>query len=211
MKYKFLKLKTLAIAMAFLTACGDDDTTDVIEEQINFSEMESDWVRLSLLHDNKIEVMQANTGEISYTVEGELEEGSQYHTSNTGRYITIIERANNKVRFIDSGIVNHGDHGHEQPAKWLDLELDGPLPTHYSSSEGHIVIFNDGDGSITLIDENQLEIPSYQPKVFSFENTVAHHGAAIRLQNGKFAVTFNDKPGTIPGIVKLVDANGNVI
>ncbi len=214
MKRKFLKFPAIILAMAFFTACSDDDTGDMMDDEpMEFHDMESDWVRLSLLYDDKIEVMQANTGEIHATVDGKLVEGARYYTSNSGRYLTSIERDGNRVRFFDSGITNHEDHGHEQTAKWVNVQVEAPLPTHYASSEGHMVVFNDGDGSITHIDEAQLEIPSYQPTIFTFESTVAHHGAGFRLQNGKFAITFknNNEPGGLPQMVKFVDANGNVI
>lgn len=213
MKKQFLKIWAILPIMAFAVACNDDDAVGDVEEELNFAEMESDWVRLSLLSENKIDLMQPNTGEIHATVEGELTERAYYHTTNSGRYTVVIERAGNKIKFFDSGIEKHDDHGHEYPAKWLDITIDTPLPTHYASSGGHAVIFNDGDGSITHINEAQLELPAYQPNIISFPNTVAHHGAGFRLQNGKFAITFKntDEPGGVPQLVKFVESNGTVI
>ncbi len=213
MKRKFLTLPTLLLAVAFMTSCDDNADIIIDDEPTKFSDRESEWVRLSLIENGKIVIMQPNTGEMHATVEGPLVDGARYYTSNSGRYLTSIERDENTLRFFDSGIKNLEDRGQVSAAKWLDVRVEAPLPTHYASSEGHIVIFNDGDGSITHIDEAQLDVPSYRPRIFAFENTVAHHGAGFRLRNGKFAVTFknNDEPGGIPQMVKFVDANGIVI
>lgn len=212
MKNLILKFWAIALLMIFVVACNDDDVVNDVEEEVTFADMESDWVRLSLMHHDEIDVMAPNTGEIHFTAEGELMETARYYGSTSGRYIISVETAENRVRFFDSGIEKHDDHGHEYPAKWLDLTLESPKPIHFSASDNHIVIFNDGDGSITHINENQLEIPAYNPTVISFENTMPHHGAALRLSSGKFAVTFMnmEDPGTLPEFVKLVESSGNV-
>ncbi|WP_340066796.1 hypothetical protein [Ascidiimonas aurantiaca] len=215
MKRSNFKFVTFLLSLIFFTSCSDDDNGSIDEEPValEFRDIESDWVRLSVMRDGKIDVMQANTGEIVFSVEGQLVDGARYYTSNSGRYLTVIERNEGRVRFFDSGIVNHDDHGHEYEAKWLNLGLNTLLPTHYASTGGHIVIFNDGDGSISYINEAQLEIPSYQPETFALANTVAHHGAGFRLNNGMFVATFKNtnEPGGIPQMVKFIDANGNVI
>ncbi len=213
MKKVNLKFLGLAWIMLFFTACSNDDDTTIEEEAIIFKDMESDWVRLTLLREGAIDVMQANTSEIKHTVEGALAPEARYYQSHSGQYLTQIDRNANKVRFFDSGIVNHEDHGHDYSAKWLNLELENILPTHYSDSQGHIVIFNDGEGSFTYVNESQLEIPAYQPQLFKFDNTVAHHGAGFRLDNGQFVITFKNttEPGGLPQTVKFIDANGTII
>lgn len=234
MKRSILKFSVLAAMFAFFAACSDDDTTPVVDdpiaeeptpdpdpepepepepEVVTFKDMESDWVRLTLMSENKLDVMQADSGNIEYSVEGPLVDGARYYTSNSGRYLSVVERDGGKVRFFDSGIQKHDDHGHEYQAKWANAELNSVLPTHLTSTEGHIVIFNDGDGSIAYVNEAQLEIPSYQPETFLLENTVAHHGVGIRLNSGMFAVTFKntDEPGGIPQMVKFIDDDGTVI
>lgn len=224
MKRSNLKFYALASTMALFVACSDDDNEVIIEDEVieelpeeevalTFKDMESDWVRLTLMSESKLEVMQADSGEIKYTVEGPLVEGAAYYTSDSGRYQSVVERADGKVRFFDSGIVNHDDHGHEYESGWANAELTSVLPTHLTSSGGHMVFFNDGDGSISYINEAQLEIPSYQPETFSLTGTVAHHGVGIRLNNGMFVATFKNsmEPGGIPQMVKFVDGNGSVI
>ncbi|MFS4416624.1 hypothetical protein ACKWCC_07960 [Maribacter sp. 2307ULW6-5] len=206
--------------MVCLTACTKDDPDAISQDPpqedpvaLTFKDMESDWVRLTLMGENKLDVMQADSGDITYSVAGPLVEGARYYVSNSGRYQSVVDRNGGKVRFFDSGIVNHEDHGHEYEAKWANAEINSVLPTHLTGSGGHIVVFNDGDGSISYVNESQLEIPSYQPETFTFNNTVAHHGVGIRLNSGKFAVTFKntEEPGGIPQMVMFVNGDGTVI
>ncbi len=212
MKRLFLKFQAVAVALILFTACNED-VDDMADTPETFEEMESDWVRLSLMSEDKIDLMQPNTEEIHASISGNMIEDARYYTTNSGRYNIAIDRAGNTVRFFDAGIVNHVDHGHEQTARWLDLEVESAVPTHVSSSKGHSVVFNDGDGSFVHINEAQLEIPAYQPAMFALNNTVAHHGAGFRLGSGKFAITFknNTEPGGIPQMVKYIDAGGSVI
>jgi WD40 repeat protein len=213
MKTSLFKIWSLIMVLALLSSCNDnmEDVSDDME--LTFEEMESNWVRLSLLHSDAIEVMQPNTGTVHGTVTGNLTADSRYYTSNSGRYLVAIDRAAGTIKFFDSGVEFHIDHGHEHSPKWLDLELNTVLPTHFGTSLGHMVIFNDGDGSITHINEAQLEIPTYTPVTYQFENTVAHHGAGFRLENGQFVTTFknNNEPGGLPQMVKFVNSNGTVV
>ncbi len=196
------------------SACNSDDDDELVGEPdgTEFSELESEWVRLTLMHDNQIKVMQTSTDEIVDSTSAPLPEDARYYTSNSGRYLVVTDRDNNQLRFFDSGVINHEDHGHQQGVGWLDVTVDAPLPTHFASSGGQIVIFNDGDGSITHVDEAQLELPAYEPTVLTFP-TVAHHGAGFRLASGQFVTTFKntDEPGGIPQMVKYLDADGTLI
>ena len=213
MKLSYTRILLLIFAFGMFTACEDDDVANIGEEQVtDFSELESEWVRLTLLRSNEMEVMQTNTGEIVSSVDIALPDGARYYTSNSGRYLIVTDRANNELSFFDSGVINHEDHGHQEAIGWLDITVNAPLPTHVGSNDGHIVVFNDGDGSLTHVNEAQLELPSYMPKVLTYP-TVAHHGAGFRLNNGQFVTTFKntDEPGGLPQMVKFINPDGELI
>ncbi len=209
------KLSTLWWPVLLLTllasACSPDDDDELVTAE-GFATMESEWVRLTLLDDDGIKLMQTNTGKVLDSVNVAMAEGAAYYTSNSGRYLTVIERANNRVRFFDSGVINHEDHGHQQKIGWLATTVEAPLPTHYTATGGEVVVFNDGDGSITYFNEAQLEIPNYRPRIFTYP-TVAHHGAGFRLANGQFVTTFKNTttPGGLPQMVKFLDRDGKLI
>ncbi len=223
MKKVNLKFVGLACIMLFFTACSNDDDTTTNdpdggngEEPITFADLEDEWVRLSLIQENKIEVMQAAKEEMIGSVDTGLPQGSRYYSSNSGRYLTVVNSGANEVTFFDTGVVNHADHGHQNQVRWLDVSLQTAVPVHYTGVNGNIVIFNDGDGSISYVEEKQLTLPAYTPKTMQLENTKGHHGVGIRLNSEKFAVTFqSDVPPNGydwgPQMVKYVTSEGTVI
>lgn len=210
---KNLRLPFMLLSLAWLTfSCSDDDPTPSLSE--SFAELEGEYIRLAMMAggDQTI-VMNPVTEQTTFTVNEPLTEGARYYLSPTGRYLVSIERAQNRTRFFDAGIVNHTDHGHEYAAQWLDLVVPSSEPTHYSATGDDIVLFNDGDGSIVHIEESRLEASAYQPSVIPMPNQTQHHGATVRLDNGLFAVTFQHDTVTkdpLPQIVKLVDEQGQV-
>ncbi|UOY08733.1 hypothetical protein L0P88_09310 [Muricauda sp. SCSIO 64092] len=216
MKQSIFKLSLFFLAMASFIACSDDDSAPIVDDDpVSFAELEDEWVRLTLLQEDKIETMQAASEEIIGFVDTGLPQGSRYYSSNSGRYLTVINTGANETRFFDTGVVNHVDHGHQNQVRWLDLTLQTSVPVHYTSVNGNIVIFNDGDGSITYVEEEQLELPAYTPMTMRLENTVGHHGVGIRLDSGKFAVTFQSDTAPdderLPQMVKYVTSDGTVI
>lgn len=214
-----LKLLALVALIAISTACDDSDNDGsqiLPDEPTSFADLEDEWVRLSLIYENKIEVMQTAQEEMIGSVDTGMPEGARYYSTNSGRYLTVINRDENETGFFDTGVSNHGDHGHQQKVRWLDLTLQSSVPTHFTSVNGNIVIFNDGDGSIIHVDENQLQAPAYSPQTMQLDGTVAHHGVGFRLNSGKFAVTFQSDTPPIgyewgPQMVKFVTNEGVVI
>ena len=206
---KNLRLPLMLLSLAWLTfSCSDDDPD--LDASQSFAELEGEWIRLAMMaNDNQTMVMNPIT-EQTTTVNEPLAEGARYYVSPTGRYLVSVERDRNQTRFFDAGIVNHTDHGHEYAALWLDKVVSSPTPTHYSATGDDIVLFNDGDGSIVHIEESRLEFADYQPPVIPV--ATQHHGAAVRLDNGLFAVTFRDESieDALPQMVKLVDEQGQV-
>ncbi|MGD1889298.1 MAG: hypothetical protein ACFB15_01645, partial [Cyclobacteriaceae bacterium] len=108
------------------------------------------------------------------------------------------------------GIENHEDHGHEYQALWLDRTLSSPTPTHFSALWEDMVIFNDGDGSILHIEERRLEFAGYSPTPIAVADQ--HHGAAVKMDHGLFAVTFRDQAldEDLPQMIKLEDDQGQI-
>ena len=198
--------------LIFTMACDDDDDSTGAEP-FNFAETESNYVSIALFHDNGIDVLRANNGQIRSSVNEALPEGARFYTSSTGRHLVVVNRNGNQVRFFDSGVFFHINHTHDDQSEWLETTVETPLPTHFKSSGDHMVIFNDGDGSITYVNEEQLENSNYTPDVIQIENTVAHHGVGFRFTNGQFVTTFKDEtePEGLPGSVRFVDINGSVI
>ncbi|MFP4096916.1 MAG: hypothetical protein ACLFUB_20700 [Cyclobacteriaceae bacterium] len=210
MKSYRLLLISLSLMWAF-AACNEDEVV-APEPEETFADLESDWIRLAMVTgDNQIGIFNPSTEEFTYQVEGTLTEGARYYISGTGRYLVSVERVQNQVRFFDSGIENHEDHGHEYQARWLDRAVASPTPTHFAALWEDIVIFNDGDGSILHVEERRLEFDAYQPTLIPVADQ--HHGAAVKLDHGLFVVTFRDPAldDVLPQRVMFVDEQGQPV
>ncbi|SDZ22690.1 MULTISPECIES: hypothetical protein [Rhodonellum] len=207
------KLHTTFIGLALLAYSCEEKEAPIID-QPTFETLESEWIRVVTWNESgNISMINPITGETKTPSLPAFSAGSANYLSSSGRYITSIERVNGVVKFFDTGIENHSDHGHEYEMKWLANPAVAPLPTHFSATNGNIVIFNDGDGSVTWARESTMETPSFSPVVLKDLKNGVHHGAATWLAGNKLAVTFTDPeaPKALPQTIKILSATGELI
>ncbi|WP_375582103.1 hypothetical protein [Cyclobacterium xiamenense] len=192
----------------------DNDPLEVSEPELSFSERESPYFRVIGWDDTGqvFEVSPSEEEKEALDLAPVLLESNNYISSSM-RYLVSVERADGKVRILDSGMEDHGDHGHAYPARWLNHTFEAPLPTHFSSTNGQIIIFNDGDGSILWIREASLANPTNAATMIMPENMTAHHGAATWLKSNLLAVSFKvaGVPGPLPQQVKLMNEDGEIV
>lgn len=141
--------------------------------------------------------------------------GSSVYATGSGRFAALVNYANSYVQFFDSGIEHHADHADiiSKP-KWAPLVSESPKPAHmyFWENQGHrAVIFNDGEGSVTLTTDYEIGTANAAPKTIKVD--VPHHGAVAAFNNNTLAVTQKDGSvsGTLPERVKIVDENGTVL
>jgi WD40 repeat protein len=207
---KFHRIYGLLLFTAF--ACQEND--DPIVEPITFESTESEWIRIVTTSESgNLGLMNPVTGTSRNLNVTPVAAGSRLYLSSSGRYITSVMRNEGEVRFFDTGIEFHIDHGHEYEPKWINGVAMAPLPTHFSTTQENIVIFNDGDGSISWAHEQSMAIPSFTPKIIGGLGNSVHHGAATWLEGDLIAVTFKNPaiPGALPQTVKLIDSKGKII
>ncbi|MCH7413199.1 hypothetical protein MM213_06870 [Belliella sp. R4-6] len=208
------KYFAFASALLFASMIGCQEKEDPILEEPKFEETESEWIRLASWNESsRISLITPVSGDIAQPDLSAFQSTSANYVSSTGRYIVSIERADGNVRFFDTGIENHDDHGHAYAPKWLSSNAAAPLPTHFSSTNGNIIIFNDGDGTVTFVREANMEVPSFTPTVIANIGNGVHHGAASWLKGNKLAVTFKDEgtAGALPQRVKIINTTGQVL
>jgi len=181
------------------------------EPQPSAELQEGKYVRL-LVSDQQLKdyyLINPQTGNIE-THTGEYANGSVY-SSPSGRFASVINTNNNFVSFFDSGIEEHGTHVHiKGTPKWCLTKANGTTPVHYYGRGEDMLVFNDGDGSISHVTENTLHT---QNTARSFSVGTAHHGAPALFNNNTIAVTEKDGSvsGTLPERVKVIDMNGNTL
>lgn len=112
------------------------------------------------------------------------------------RYGLVVQRSDNRVLFIDSGVYSedHGNHIHDyaEPPALLNFQLDVPRPTHYTLAEGTGVIFNDGNtgivATVSVISDASIASGSI---LANLETSNNQHGVA-KLVGDQLFVTHRD-------------------
>ncbi|WP_338392734.1 hypothetical protein [Fulvitalea axinellae] len=135
--------------------------------------------------------------------------GSLY-ASSSGRYALITHRDHNYVETFDSSIEAHGDHAHLSDAKVGGMYSNGNKPTHVKSKLGKFLVFNDGDGTLSIGRESKVGNSEEMRQIDL--GLTAHHGAMAIFKNGNYAVTEKlGEPGGLPEQVILIDSDGKKI
>lgn len=121
---------------------------------------------------------------------------ARLYASPDKRYAVAIQRDDNKVSFIDSGLYteDHVDHLHDymEDPVLLDFALSGSRPTHYSAHEEHGVVFFDAqDGILSTV--SIMSDSDIGAGVITGELTLSNsmHGAA-KFVNDHLFVTYRD-------------------
>jgi hypothetical protein len=138
---------------------------------------------------------------------------SAVYTTQSGRWAVLVHRENNLVEKFDVGFENHGDHADVKGTpKFGAMVGEGKLPTHFKTFGSEIALFNDGDGTIDLANENDFHNTGAKMKRMETGNR-AHHGAMAKFDNGNYAVTEKDGSvaGALPERVKIMNTSGQLI
>lgn len=139
------------------------------------------------------------------------------NSSPDSRYAVIIQRDDDLVSFIDSGLYteDHGDHMHDyaETPTMLNLSLNDNRPTHYSLGEDRGIVFFDGSDAasskVTVFTDESLGGGTAEASL-DLDNNM--HGVA-KLADGKLFVTYRDASvtdTTLPDQVERYDfVNGS--
>ena len=161
--------------------------------------------RIVVAHPDHVEVMDAE--DLSSIASFDVANTPYVALGPDNRHVFTLEHTDKQVRMVDSGTWTeaHGDHGHSyvtDPSR-LELVLKG-TSYHAVSGDKRSVVWNDDQGSISVIDAADLEDGSVTPKTIELNDV--HHGVAVPWSDGGYLASFsaNDEAA---GVVKL-DANG---
>lgn len=207
MKKKLLFNFVLAL-LIILSACKKDKNNEVNPSS---TPSEGQFVRLLVSDQDLVNYYIVNPEKGTYELQaGNFANGSLY-SSPSGRYVSVINTNDNFATFFDSGIEGHDDHAHIKGSpKWTLTKAINSRPVHYYGRGDDMLVFNDGEGSISHFKESTLHT---EGNANSFNVGVAHHGAPALFNNGTIAVTEKDGSvaGTLPERVKIVDMDGTTL
>ncbi len=135
---------------------------------------------------------------------------SLYPTAS-GRFAAALYQSQNLVEIFDTGLEFHTDHVDVKGTpKWATITSDAPRPAHFKSKGTETLIFNDGDGTLSVGEEANFHTAGAKFKVIN-AGLQPHHGAMTQFDNGNYSVTSSPASGTNPNRVLIINKNGGVV
>ena len=199
------------MTVALLSACGSSSKND--EHENTHVETEG---RLSIfdVDAQSLKVIDLEDGSVmdSFVLDGVST--PRLYSLPEHRYVAVIQRDDNLVSFLDSGLYteDHGDHLHdyEEDPSLLNFTLTNVKPTHFEAGEEQAIIFNDGsDESVSSVSVFSAESIANGETLFDLNRETKMHGAA-KLIDGQLFVTRRDASiteTTLPAEVERYSVN----
>lgn len=208
MRKETLKLVVgLSLAIS-LVSCDKED--DAPSQDVG---NEFKYVRILVNDESSTELSLVNP--VTQTVEkfNASHSKSALYGTEAGRYGALVNGAGNHVEFFDTGFENHGDHVDVKGTpKFATITGNGKTPVHFKSKGDEVIVFNDGDGSLSIGTESNFHTSGAVLTKIDAGNQ-PHHGAMTKFNNGTYAITVKDGSvaGTLPERVKIINTSGQTL
>ncbi|CAM3564956.1 hypothetical protein [Flavobacterium chungbukense] len=212
MKNNFYKVLFLFTLSLFAVSCSNDDDNHDDHDHDHDAE-EHTYVRILLSDEKTTELTLFDPSENKISSFTAKFPKSSLYTTESGRFAGIIHRDNNLIETFDSGLELHGDHiDVDDVPKFGFLSGTAQKPTHFKSKIGEVLTFNDGDGTLSVGKESEINKAGSTFKTIN-AGLLAHHGAMATFTNGTYAITVKDNSvtGTLPEKVKIIDNTGKTL
>lgn len=124
-------------------------------------------------------------------------------------YVTQLPEKGLLFNERDQGII-HQLMMNQEPLEVTTHSEGSNLPSHVIANAGHLAVFNDGDGNVSIYTSPEAE----QSTTFLYQVHVpAHHGVAIPLQDGTVLVSTKDAESedTLGDRFVRLDETGQVV
>lgn len=208
MKISLNKFIVGSLALVLLTAC-DKEENDNIDSPVE-TNREFEYVRVLTADgiSNAITQIKPADGTV-LSLNGKHPNPSIYATAS-GRYAAVLYNNQNLVEFFDTGLEFHSEHVDiKGTPKFGAITGEGIKPTHYKSKGDESIVFNDGDGTLSIAKEADFHTPGAKMQVIN-AGLAPHHGAMVKFDNGNYGVTLLDNASALPGPhgVKIINPAG---
>ncbi|MGL4177078.1 MAG: hypothetical protein ACRCSN_13475 [Dermatophilaceae bacterium] len=134
--------------------------------------------RLVVAHDTGVVVLDART--LATLGSFDLPARPGLSTSGDGRHVFLTPSATGTVRVLDTG--DPQARGAERRPAMERGVIPGLKPAHVNGEHGRTAVFDDGTGTVTVVDDDQLDSPVLETRVFAPHGP--HHGVAVPLTKG---------------------------
>jgi hypothetical protein len=199
----------LSISLAF-TACKKDNV-DVSGENTEDATREYKFVRVLVSDEQSAKINLLDPFAAKVTAFDAKYPLSNLYGTASGRYAAVLYANQNLVEVFDAGIASHTDHIDVVNApKWATITADGLKPTHFKSKGTETLIFNDGDGTLSVGNDKDFNTAGAK---FSIIRTglLPHHGAMAQFSNGNYAITTAAVSGASPTRVQVINKTGATV
>ncbi|TYS67660.1 hypothetical protein FZC76_13885 [Sutcliffiella horikoshii] len=185
----------------------EEDDHDHEEEEDSHEEV--DGTRLAIGYDGGVIIADSN-----FAILDTMETGtSALALAADHRHAFLNNREEGVLKLLDLGVwtEDHGDHGHtnaEEPVL-STYSINGLEPTHITGHGSKTAIFYDGDGSTEIYTNVSLKTETKPTPLLTIPG-IEHHGVAVPLTNGSYAVSYTDEhdPQTLPEGIIIYDKEG---
>lgn len=169
------------------------------------------YVRVLVTDEQATKLTQINPFDASTTTFDTKYPLANIYPTASGRFATVLYQSQNLVEVFDTGLESHIDHVDVKGTpKWAAAMATGTKPTHFKSKGTESLIFNDGDGTLSVGEDATYHTPGAKFKVVN-AGLLPHHGAMAQFANGNYAVTTTKASGANPTSVQIIDKNGNLV
>jgi len=209
-KNNFKKLAVvLTMALAF-TACKKDNDTPLPDQQDD-AVKEYKYVRVLVSDELSTQLNLLDPFAGTITAFNGKYPLANLHSTASGRYAAVLYGSQNLAEVFDSGLLSHVDHiDVDGPAKWAGITATGLKPTHFKSKGTESLIFNDGDGTLSVGNDGDFNTAGARFGVIN-AGLVPHHGAMAQFNNGTYAVTVAATSGASPNRVQIISKTGTIV
>lgn len=184
----------VALALATLSACGNDDSPAAEQpsstpEAPTVKSVDDPEARLVVTYDGGVLVVRASDGEV--LLDEPLDGFLRVNPAGDDRHVLISRTGGFTALDVGSWTSDHGDHGHsyaDEPAL-LDLTVAAEEPGHVVVHHGWTTLFDDGTGTMTSFETHDLDEPD-ELVTETATTPDPHHGVAARTHDGGWLHTL---------------------
>ncbi|KAA5541659.1 hypothetical protein [Adhaeribacter rhizoryzae] len=208
MKQNLSKTILCALAVALFASCEKDEHDH--NHQPDVANKEFEFVRLLTADGASTKITQVKPADGTTLAFDAKYPNANLYTTASGRYTALLFGNLNLVEFFDSGLELHADHvDMKGTPKFAAISGEGLKPTHFKSKGNEAIVFNDGDGTLSIAKEANFHTPGAKMQVIN-AGLQPHHGAMVKFNNGNYGVTITDNASTLSGPhgVKIINATG---
>lgn len=206
----------LGLSVALLAACADGGSTAAPADPATTTgtptasaatEVATAKPRLVLTYDGGVQVLDADTLEL--VADLPLDGFNRVNAAGDNRNVLVSTTGG--FRVLDAGTWSepHGDHAHSYTADPVltDVVWSAEKPGHAVPHEGRTALFDDGTGTITVLDSGAVADPDADARTLTTPS--AHHGVAVELTDGTLVVSEGTEEARTG--IRVLDADGHEV